>query len=108
VAAGAFYFFERKRIMESWQADYDRMLLRQAEQAGDIYDQDVECECGSFVDPEDIHICADCGEGQGCRHCMYYDPDRMEWFCNMECVREMERKDRKEKPDFDGIFSRFG
>ncbi len=43
-------------------------------------------------DVDEVFGCAGCGEVYGCKSCMYYDPDWMEYFCDVECVREYERK----------------
>jgi len=80
------------------------MLIREAEKAGDTYkeEQPVECECGKFVD--EVFGCGGCGDSYGCKSCMIWNEDYMDWFCDMDCVLERERKDRHEAPDFDGVF----
>jgi len=82
--------------MEHWQADYDKGL----EYPPLPIEELEECECGKFVKKEKRHVCEGCGEGLGCEDCMYWDKNYMDWFCGPECVRELERKLAKKRPDF--------
>ena len=89
--------------MNRTEADYDNALIRSGEESGTpTVRPDQMCEiCGRFF--YELYTCEGCGEVNGCENCMYSDPNHAGHFCDVECVRELERKEKHLPPDFDGI-----
>ena len=79
---------------------------RYLETAGDDSYNEIfwheRCECGAVVCKSHIKFCEGCGDIQVCPLCGKKYENHL--YCSMDCVREAERKERKERPDFEGVF----
>jgi len=72
--------------MEHWQSSDDAALIKSGEDSALPESKPEMCEiCGGFF--YKLYACAGCGEIYGCKSCMYFDEETLEYYCDVECVR---------------------